>query len=261
MRLLLAASAAFLLLTNTVNAKAPSWLPDAIAANVVLGNNGRGFCSGSFIDKKARLIATASHCIEGSWHDENREDVNPITGEISHRTVRVYDPLEVWKNNYDPDTYQYIGRTSLVVEIKGRNSKDDTALLQVKDKSFVPAIVLHITAKDHTPEVGDDVFVIGNSFVVLDDSVSFGRVAASRRLIDVGAGDTKFFQIQAAIAPGNSGGPVLDEDGNFIGTVTAGINGIFLIAPVQSMRDLLRASGFKDVFDPAPAVQSGTDAR
>ena len=36
--------------------------------------------------------------------------------------------------------------------------------------------------------------------------------------------DSRFFQISAPVQPGNSGGPLLDEDGNLIGVVSSKLN-------------------------------------
>jgi S1-C subfamily serine protease len=50
--------------------------------------------------------------------------------------------------------------------------------------------------------------------------VTTGIISASRGMGD----DTGQFQIDAAVQPGNSGGPIYDENGNIVGVVVAQLN-------------------------------------
>ena len=54
--------------------------------------------------------------------------------------------------------------------------------------------------------------------------VTGGMVSANRGFGD----DTGQFQMDAAVQPGNSGGPIYDENGNIVGVVIAQINKIKL---------------------------------
>jgi S1-C subfamily serine protease len=72
-------------------------------------------------------------------------------------------------------------------------------------------------------ELGEDVLVAGYPFGDVFSNtikVTKGIVSANR-----GAGDdTGQFQIDAAVQPGNSGGPIYDEYGNIVGVVVAQLN-------------------------------------
>ena len=69
------------------------------------------------------------------------------------------------------------------------------------------------------PQAGAHVYVIGSP-VGLENTVTSGIVSAvGRRLLSTGS----VIQIDAAVNPGNSGGPMLDEDGRVLGVAFAGL--------------------------------------
>ena len=72
-------------------------------------------------------------------------------------------------------------------------------------------------------ELGEDVLVAGYPYgEIFSNSIKVtkGIVSASRGLGD----DTGQFQMDAAVQPGNSGGPIYDENGNIVGVVVAQLN-------------------------------------
>ena len=72
-------------------------------------------------------------------------------------------------------------------------------------------------------ELGEDVMVAGYPYgEIFSNSIKVtkGIVSASRGLGD----DTGQFQIDAAVQPGNSGGPIYDENGNIVGVVVSQLN-------------------------------------
>ncbi len=68
-------------------------------------------------------------------------------------------------------------------------------------------------------DVGEMVLAIGNPFG-LDRSVTFGIVSAKNRR-GVGNSNNEFLQTDAAVNPGNSGGPLINMGGQIIGINTA----------------------------------------
>jgi S1-C subfamily serine protease len=71
-------------------------------------------------------------------------------------------------------------------------------------------------------QVGDAVFPVGNP-LGLEDTLTAGVVSALDRSIPISGGKTLtgLIQFDAAVNPGNSGGPLLDRDGQVVGIVTA----------------------------------------
>ena len=72
------------------------------------------------------------------------------------------------------------------------------------------------------PRVGSEVYVVGHP-VGLGWTVSRGIVSATRKPGEVWR--TAIIQTDAAISPGNSGGPLLDRHGNLIGLVVLKVSG------------------------------------
>ena len=66
-----------------------------------------------------------------------------------------------------------------------------------------------------TPEVGQDVYVIG-----APKDMSYTMTKGIVSALDRSLVGNKYIQIDASINSGNSGGPLLDEGGNVIGVIT-----------------------------------------
>jgi serine protease Do len=104
----------------------------------------------------------------------------------------------------------------LKAEIIGKDSKVDVAVLKVKpDKPLKVARF----GDSEAMRVGDWVVAVGNPFG-LGGSVTAGVISARNRNIDSGPYDN-YFQTDAAINKGNSGGPLFNMAGEVIGINTA----------------------------------------
>ena len=88
--------------------------------------------------------------------------------------------------------------------------------------------VLHVEAirtplavrKEHRLVRGQEVFTLGYPLIKLQGSeqkATFGRINALSGL----QGDDRFTQIDVPIQPGNSGGPLIDTEGDVVGIVTS----------------------------------------
>jgi S1-C subfamily serine protease len=99
-----------------------------------------------------------------------------------------------------------------------------------------------------TVEVGDEVLAIGNPFG-LEDTITHGIVSARQRRIGAPNGYVieDVIQTDAAVNPGNSGGPLIDMDGRVIGVnsqiATGGDSrssaGIAFAVPVSTVREIV----------------------
>ncbi len=130
-------------------------------------------------------------------------------------------------------------------------------------------------------EVGDIILTVGSPFG-LDRSVSMGIVSATnRRRVPASVGPTPrvgFYQIDAAVNPGSSGGPMLNLRGEVVGVVTAiatqggGNEGVAFAIPAKTVMKVVRqlvkngvvmrpyiGIGFDAAFGPEERKQLGID--
>ncbi|MEJ2299088.1 MAG: DegQ family serine endoprotease [Woeseiaceae bacterium] len=104
----------------------------------------------------------------------------------------------------------------LDAELVGRDPKTDLALIKVSDDEKFPALRF---GNSDEARVGEWVLAIGNPFG-LGGTATAGIISARGRDIRSGPYDD-YLQIDAPINSGNSGGPIVDADGEVIGVNTA----------------------------------------
>jgi serine protease Do len=84
--------------------------------------------------------------------------------------------------------------------------------------AMLPVTYLEIEGKSENINIGDRVFVIGH-LLGLDWTVTGGIISHTNRTNDV-TPLVRLIQLDAAVNRGNSGGPVLNEDGKVVGIIT-----------------------------------------
>jgi serine protease DegS len=131
------------------------------------------------------------------------------------------------------------GRTAQA-RVVGRDPDTDLAVLQIDLKSIPMARF----GRSDALSVGDVVLAIGNP-IGLSQTVTQGIVSATGRQQLGLASFEDFIQTDAAINVGNSGGALVDTQGNLIGINTAivaknlGVEGIGFAIPVNMVRGVL----------------------
>lgn len=95
----------------------------------------------------------------------------------------------------------------------------DLAVLRLRSENTLPPPIPMGTSKDL--KVGQFAYAIGSPFG-LDQSLTTGVISALKRQLPTGRGReiANIIQTDAAIYPGNSGGPLLDSAGRLIGVNT-----------------------------------------
>ena len=107
------------------------------------------------------------------------------------------------------------------VEIIGSDKDTDLALVRLKLPAGETVAPLEI-ADDATPlQEGDFVMALGAPWG-LNRSVSLGIVSCARRFLPETSEYNTWIQTDAAISPGNSGGPLVDTHGRIVGINTRG---------------------------------------
>jgi len=131
-------------------------------------------------------------------------------------------------------------------EIVGLDETTDLAVLKIAPGGLVAAA----WGDSNALQVGSLVWAVGNPFG-LDRSVSFGIISAkNRRVFRELSPYQDFLQTDAAVNPGNSGGPLVDVSGKIVGINTAivgqGYQGVSFSIPTSIAKDVyerLRDSG------------------
>lgn len=135
-------------------------------------------------------------------------------------------------NNIMLSTYAGETHTTYLV---GYDQDKDIAVLGVKDARFTP-----LTVADYKSlNTGDDVYAIGAP-KSMAYTLTKGVISAKEREI----GKYKYIQTDAAINEGNSGGPLLNDEGNVIGINTLKMSdseGIGLAIPMTVVGDFLKS--------------------
>jgi S1-C subfamily serine protease len=124
------------------------------------------------------------------------------------------------------------------------NTTHDLALLKV-DSSPAPAYLKF--APDNSIYAGQHIACVGSARGY-NDSVSTGVVSFPRREHDMVSGVIDCFQTDAAINEGNSGGPIINGNGEVIGIADwkiklAGVEGMAFAVRVEFIREFLKANG------------------
>ncbi len=131
--------------------------------------------------------------------------------------------------------------TRATAQVVTRQPENDIAVLR---PSQLPANLVPATlGNPGGMRIGSDAFVVGNPFG-LYGSMSSGVVSGLDRSFQTPGSDQVLhglIQVDAAVNPGNSGGPLLDRAGRVVGIVTALVNpskenvfiGIGLAVPID----------------------------
>ena len=114
--------------------------------------------------------------------------------------------------------------TEATAQIAAQQPENDIAVLM---PSQLPEVLVPATlGNPNAVRVGDDAFVVGNP-LGLYGSMSSGVISGLNRSFKPPDRDQRMeglIQIDAAVNPGNSGGPLLNRYGQVIGIVTALVN-------------------------------------
>jgi S1-C subfamily serine protease len=139
----------------------------------------------------------------------------------------------------------YDGR-KFQAEKVGTAPEDDIAVLKI-DAVDLPTIPW---ANTDEVSVGDWVLAIGNPFDYLTSTVTAGIVSAKGRDLDIQVNEgrqtfTNFIQTDAAVNPGNSGGALVNTEGELLGinsaiaTPTGVFAGYSFAIPVENVQDIV----------------------
>lgn len=161
-----------------------------------------------FVISKDGYIATNAHVIDGS---------NRIT----------VDMLK------DDKVVQY------VAELVVTDAANDVAIIKITDEAFAPFNNLPYTIEPNI-NIGADVYTIGfplNDVMGANYKVTNGIISAKTGIDD----DIRYYQITVPIQPGNSGGPLINKNGNIVGLTTSRLNGNAVGTKVENVNYAIKS--------------------
>jgi S1-C subfamily serine protease len=188
------------------------WVDKGMRIERGIGYPDRMMGSGFFVDSKGYII-TNYHVIES--------EVDPEYEGYSRLFVRL---------SGSPDE-------KIPAKVVGWDRIFDLALIKVE---LEPDFVFY-SAGSVPVEPGQKIYTIGSPVdPFLENTITSGIISAigRRRLLQMG----DVIQLDAPVNPGNSGGPMLNEDGELLGIVFAGFQlyeGLSFAIPVQWLNKIL----------------------
>lgn len=170
-------------------------------------------------------------------------------GSASGSGVLISDDGYIITNNHvieDSDEIEVTlnDKREFQAELIGTDPSTDLALIKIKGDAL-PALEF---GNSDSLRVGEWVLAIGNPFN-LESTVTTGIVSAKGRSIDILEGQDRiesFIQTDAAVNPGNSGGALVNTNGELIGINTAIITrsgryeGYSFAVPINLVRKVIR---------------------
>lgn len=217
------------------------------ATNFLVNDN----CSGTRV--APGLILTANHCVAEQFQDVERDKVDEKTGEVQKIKVRVSKPGTVSQLKFvDHGESQ---RTVFVYTVKAHDPDHDLALVRTISK-LADAKSVPVACRE--PQRLDQVYAIGNTRAILYSSATVGVIASVQRdyrLLGIDGssgdgidqpGDNALIQHTAPMGGGNSGGALLNDDGELIGVNVRGYQNVAPLGfavPLDDVRKFLKDSG------------------
>lgn len=196
---------------------------------VVMVKNSSGRGSGFLLSREGHLM-TNYHVVEGS---------NKVQVELFRRTPQGYEKHELKR-----------------VRILALQPLRDLALLQLDVTELAGALPAPVVLSERPDlRVGDLVFAVGNP-LGLERSVTQGIVSSTTRRM----GNLRMIQTDAAVNPGNSGGPLFNARGEVVGVACAGavsFDGLAFGIPVSDLIDFL-VHRETYLYDPAQPLNGVT---
>lgn len=229
--------------------------PEPLTENEVKENIAEAMASATPVPAySARVYETIlpSIVLIKAQFDEESEDFGIGSGVVVNDEGDILTALHVIGGATEI-TVTYADGTEATAEIRAAEPQNDIAVLHPEEPPglIVPAIL----GNPFAMKIGDEAFAVGNP-MGLTASLSAGVISGFNRSIPVGENGEqrleRLIQFDTAVNPGNSGGPLLNREGQVVGIVTALANpseqnffvGIGFAVPIGTAVSVAGAPGY-----------------
>ena len=216
----------------------------AVSNQVILGNNGTGnqqvgglmspiVSSSSELPAEviyemalSQVVGIESEAPTTSFIPGSQSSTAPVSGSgfiISNDgyILTNYHVIEAAYSNGFPIKVYMSDKSEYIAKVIGFDEGSDVALIKI-DAEGLNAVVI---GNSDNISVGQRVYAVGNPFGDLFHTMTEGIISARDRVVSVDSKLISAFQFDAAVNPGNSGGPIYDRNGDVIGIVSMKIMG------------------------------------
>ncbi len=136
-----------------------------------------------------------------------------------------------------------------IADVVAKDKINDLAILKISGKDFPGFGTVPYKIRTSTAEVAEEIFALGFPMTdIMGDELKYtdGRISSLSGF----DGDVSTYQISAPVQPGNSGGPLFDDNGNVIGIVCAKMNNMI----AQNVNYAVKASYLKNLVETMQVV-------
>lgn len=207
--------------TTTTTTKTPTkTYTDKYFDGIIVDTQSSGSSSAQYAYKKVSDSTVAILTFEDKISDEKNAK-GQGTGIVVSTDGYIVTNSHVIGDSKTAYKYQVITNNGkkYTANVVGYDTRTDLAVLKVESKSLKP---VHFIKKSKL-QVGEDIIAVGNpGGLDFQNSLTKGIVSAKDRTLDDST--VSYIQTDAAVNPGNSGGPLCNLYGEVVGITTAKIN-------------------------------------
>lgn len=130
------------------------------------------------------------------------------------------------------------------------DKQNDLSILKIESEKFNPLKSIPYNFTTNVKDTGTEVFTLGYPIAsVMGTEVKFtdGKISSKTGI----QGDVTVYQISVPIQPGNSGGPLFDNQGNLVGITSSGLNRDYFKA--ENVNYAIKSSYLKSLIDSLPS--------
>lgn len=151
-------------------------------------------------------------------------------------------------------TISYLNSSNETITLNAKilldDKSNDVALIKIDDSNFKDLTSIPYTITQNG-EIGQKVFTIGfplNNVMGSNFKVNDGIISSKSGILD----DIRFYQISVPLQPGNSGGPLFNDEGNIVGITSSRLNGESIGTKIENVNYAIKASYLLNLYNMLP---------